>query len=117
MRILIGTNNESLTSKIAKRFGHAEYYLIYDNKNKDIEIISNPEHDEKHQVLLDAINNNIKNFIVGNIGPHAFSILHQDGVNIFLARNITAEEALKKLEKNELELLLEPTVRKSMHKH
>ena len=117
MQILLGTDGENLTYKIAKRFGHAEYYLICNEKNKVIEIIHNPEHDEKHQVLIDAINNGVQVFIVGNVGPHAFSILNQDGTKIYLARNITGEEALKKLKNNELELLKEPTVKKSMHKH
>jgi len=115
MKILLGTDGNNLNSKIAKRFGHAKYYLVCDNNNKIIEAIHNPEHDEKHQVLIDAIENSVKIFIVGNVGPHAFSILNNDETKIYLARNITVEEALKKLADNKLDLLTEPTVKKSMH--
>lgn len=115
MKILFGTDNEFLSGRIAKRFGHADYYLVYEDNDKTFKIISNPEHDEKHQVLVDAINSGVKTFIVGNVGPHAFSILNKDGVSIYLARNITAKDALEKLENNKLELLTEPTVKKSMH--
>ncbi len=117
MLIMIGTDGTELTSKVAKRFGHARYYIKCNENANIIEVIDNPEHDEKHQVLIDAINNGVNVFIVGNIGPHAFSILNREGVKIYLARNISSKEALEKLRNNELELLTEPTVKKSMHKH
>ncbi len=117
MKIFIGADSPELTSKIAKRFGHANYYLTYDSESKNFEVIGNKEHDEKHQILFDAIHNNVKVFIVGNIGPHAFKILKEGNVKTYLARQMTVEEALQKLEINELEFLTEPTVKKSMHQH
>ena len=117
MKIFIGADSPELTSKIAKRFGHANYYLIYDLENQNLEIIENKEHDEKHQILFDAIKNNARVFIVGNIGPHAFDILNSGNSKIYLARKMTVEQALQKMGLNELELLTEPTVKKSMHRH
>lgn len=117
MKIFIGTDSPELTGKIAKRFGHANYYLTYDSESKNMEVIENKEHDEKHQILFDAIRNNVKVFIIGNIGPHAFEILSTGNVKTYLARKMTVEQALQKLGLNELELLTEPTVKKSMHQH
>ncbi len=117
MLIMIGTDGANLKSKVAKRFGHARFYIKCNKNGNIIDVIDNPEHDEKHQVLIDAINNGVEIFIVGNIGPHAFSILNRKGIKIYLARNITSIEALEKLRNNELQLLTEPTVKKSMHKH
>jgi len=117
MIIFIGTDGKELSSRIAKRFGPAEYYLIYNSESKGYDIASNSEHDKKHTTLIDAINNGIDTFIVGNIGPYAFGILNTIHTKIYLARKITAQEALNKLANNELELLTEPTVKKSMHKH
>lgn len=117
MKIFIGCDTPDLNGQIAKRFGHAKYYLVYETDSQQLDVIVNSEHDEKHQMLFDAINDGIKYFIVGNIGPHAFEILKSGDAKIFVARKMSAQEAIKKLESGELELLTEPTVKKSMHKH
>lgn len=117
MKVFIGTDLPELSGKVAKRFGHADYYLLYDLENKKFEVIENSEHDEKHTILLDAIANKVEIFIVGNIGPHAFEILNNPNTKIYLARKMTVEEAINKLVNNELELLTAPTVKKSMHNH
>jgi len=117
MKIFIGTDTAELSSKIAKRFGHANYYIIYNTESKGFEVSSNEEHDEKHSILSEAIGKGVEAFIVGNIGPHAFSILDGDGIKVYLARQMTAEEALNKLVNGELKLLTEPTIKKSMHHH
>ena len=36
MLILLGTDENSLDSQIAKRFGHANYYLQYNTENKKL---------------------------------------------------------------------------------
>ena len=115
MKIFIGTDTPDLNSKIAKRFGHANYYLIYTTEDKNAEFIQNAEHDENHSILYSAIDKGVDTFIVGNIGPHAFGILNKNKVKIYLARKTTIAEAIKKLLNNNLELLTEPTVKKSMH--
>lgn len=117
MKIFIGADSPELTSKVAKRFGHADYYLIYNTVSKILDVIANIEQDEKHEILFDAITKGVEIFIVGNIGPHAFEILNGANVKIYLARKMTIEEALSKLENNELELLTEPTVKQSMYQH
>ena len=91
--------------------------FIYDTESITHQVISNREHDEKHSILVEVITKGVEVFIVGNIGPHAFGIINTPDTNIYLARKMTAEEALNKLANNELELLTEPTVKKSMHKH
>jgi len=37
MKILLATDDKTLESKIAKRFGHANYYLIFNNESKELE--------------------------------------------------------------------------------
>ena len=115
MKIFMGTDTPEFSGKIAKRFGHANYYLIYNTENESSEFISNSEHDEKHSILFKAIENGVDTFIVGNIGPHAFEILSENNVKIYLARKSTIAEAIRKLLDNDLELITEPTIKKSMH--
>ncbi len=117
MKILFATDEKTMQSKIAKRFGHAEFYLIYDSDTKQFEVISNKEHDESHSNLPQLIANGVTNFIVGNIGPHAFEILTEGKAKIFLARLMTAEDALVKFQNNELEQLTQSSLPKSIHSH
>jgi predicted Fe-Mo cluster-binding NifX family protein len=114
MIICIGTDGNDIESRVAKRFGHAEYYIIYNTVNKKSESIKNVEGDQHdHNILSAVFARQAKTFIVGNVGPHAFEKLKSVQGNIYLARNMKASEALNALDKGELKELLEPTVKKS----
>jgi predicted Fe-Mo cluster-binding NifX family protein len=117
VKVLLATNGKTLESKIAKRFGHANYYLIYDNESKEMEARINLGHDDNHSSLIDLANEGVKNFIVGNIGPNAFSVLNQENCKVYLARKHEAEEALGKFFNNELEKLTKPTLNRSIEVH
>ncbi len=117
MKILLSTDGKTLESKIAKRFGHANYYLIYDHKSKEIEARVNHGHDDNHSSLVDLVNEGVTKFIVGNIGPNAFSVLNKTNCEVYLARKQKAEEALEKLSNNELEILTHPTLKHSIEGH
>jgi len=117
MKIFIGADSPELTGKLAKRFGHANYYLVFNSKTKAFKVILNSEHDEKHQILIDAVKNGVETFIVGNIGPFAFNILNNGKTEIYLARKMSVNEAIEKLNNGELEFLTEPTLKKSLHQH
>ena len=106
-----------LKSKIAKRFGHANYYLIYDSESKKIDSRVNSGHDEEHSGLVDLTNEGVENFIVGNIGPNAFRVLNHKNTKVYLARKTIAEEALNKFFNNELEELTSPTLKRSIENH
>jgi len=117
MKILLSTDGKTLESKIAKRFGHANYYLIYDHKSKEIEARINHGHDDNHSSLIDLANEGVENFIVGNIGPNAFKVLNDKNTKVYLARKIIAKEALNKFLNNELEELTTPTLKRSIEGH
>ena len=117
MKILLATDGKTLESKIAKRFGHANYYLIFDNESKSIETRINPGHDDNHSSLVDLANEGVTNFIVGNIGPNAFKVLHDKNTKVYLARKYRAKEALDKFLNNELEELTNPTLKRSIEDH
>jgi len=117
MKILLSTDGKTLESKIAKRFGHANYYLIYDHKSKEIEARVNHGHDDNHSSLIDLANEGVENFIVGNIGPNAFRVLNDKNTKVFLARKFGAKEALEKFFNDELEELTNPTLKRSIEGH
>lgn len=116
MKILLATESDSLKSKIAKRFGKAPYYLIYDSETKKTETRINPGHDDNHSALIDLVNEGVLHFIVGNTGPNAFDVLNNLGAKLYLARNFTAEEALHAFLNNEIEPLTKATLKRPIRK-
>ena len=59
MKILLAAEAENLESKIAKRFGEAPYYLIYNSETKKTEARVNPGHDDNHSALIDLVKEGI----------------------------------------------------------
>ncbi len=116
MKILLATEGNTLKSKIAKRFGEAPYYLIYNVQDKTFEARVNPGHDDGHTALIDLLNENIKVFILGNTGPNAFNVLKDGGARMFLARNILATDAIDKYLNYELKELTKATLKKPINK-
>jgi len=117
MKILLTADGDNLDSKISKRFGEANYYLIYDTDTKTVDARINDGHDDDHSSLIELTKEGVEYFIVGNAGPNAFKVLKENGAKLFLARKLTASEALEKFINNELEELLNPTLKKPIREH
>lgn len=118
MLITIAVDENRLESQIAKRFGHAGYYLLYSTETNEYESIVNTDHDHTHSALYELVHKGSTVFIVGNIGPHAYDIISSGSNKVFLARRMTAQEAIDKYISGELKELNEPTVKKSInHSH
>lgn len=114
MLIIIGSDGNNLESPIAKRFGHAEYFIQYNTETKSFEAFVNNEEGHNHDNLQEFLDNGIEVFIVGNIGPHAFKIINTPKSKVFLARKMTVQESIEKFLKDELKQLTESTVKQSI---
>lgn len=117
MKILLATDGDSLKNKIAKRFGEAPYYLIYDSETKETEARVNPGHDDNHSALIDLVNEGVLYYIIGNTGPNAFDVLNNMGAKLYLARGLEAEEALNSFLNNEIEPLTKSTLKRPIREH
>ncbi len=117
MKIMLVTDEPNLESKIAKRFGHANYYLIYDLDNNTFEAMENPGHGEKHDVLYDLAKKGVTTYIVGNIGPGAYETVQEIGAEVYLARLMKAKDAIAKFKAGELQKLENPTLKRSIERH
>lgn len=119
MLILIGSDGNNLESRVSKRFGHSNFFIVYDTDNKSFEVFENTElGNHRHENLKLFVDKGVEAVIVGNIGPHAFDFLKSFNLKIYLARNTTIENSVEKLLNNELKELTEPTVKKSIgHNH
>jgi predicted Fe-Mo cluster-binding NifX family protein len=118
MKVLLATQKNTLDSPVAKRFGHAPYYLYVDSDSMQVQEIANDEHhDETHAIIPEMAKQGIEVFITGNIGPHAFELASSLNLQVALARKMSAREALEKLQRGELEILTAPTLKHSVHDH
>ncbi len=121
MLILIGTDGNNLESPVAKRFGHANYLILFNTETKTFKSFVNNNEGHNHENLQEYLDKGVRVFVVGNIGPNAFEILKSGGGKIYLARKMSAFEAIETFRRNELKELLEPTAKKSIengkHEH
>jgi len=117
MKVLIAADNDSLDSRVAKRFGHANYYLIVDTATQDMDVLENSDHSHNHAIIKTIADKGVEICIVGNIGPHAFELINSLNIKVALSRKSTANEAIKNLLNNKLKLLSESTVKKSINKN
>ena len=118
MKVLIAVQGTTLDSPVAKRFGHAPYYLKLDLDTQQIQLIDNAEsHDETHAIIPQMVEDGVKVFITGNIGPNAFELTHSLNLQVALARQMSAGEALERLQRGDLEILTGPTLKRSVHDH
>lgn len=114
MLILTGSDGNNPDSAVAKRFGHANYLILFNTETKNFESFVNNNVGHNHQNLQEYLDKGVKIFIVGNIGPHAFEILKSAGSKIYLARKMKVEEAIEQYSGGGLRELLEPTAKKSI---
>ena len=118
MLILIGADGDNPESTVAKRFGHAGYYILYNSDTKSFSVDANSEEEHNHNNLYNYLDKGVKAFIVHNIGPHAFEIVNTPESKVYLARRMSVTESINKFLNGELEQLTEPTAKKSIgHDH
>jgi predicted Fe-Mo cluster-binding NifX family protein len=116
MLVLIGSDGNNLESPIAKRFGHANYFILYNTETKSFETFENREEEHNHKNLEDYLEKKVEVFIVGNIGPHAFEIINTPKSKVYLARKMSVLQAVEKYLNGELKKLDEPTMKHSIER-
>ncbi|GAB4140621.1 MAG: hypothetical protein Fur0015_10770 [Ignavibacteriales bacterium] len=114
MLILIGSDGNKLESTIAKRFGHADYFILYDTVTKSFEAFENIDEGHNHENLQQFLEKGVESFIVGNIGPHAFEVINASKSKVYLARKMSVQEAIDNFLKGELKQLTEPIAKHSI---
>jgi predicted Fe-Mo cluster-binding NifX family protein len=75
MKILIAADGATTESDVAKRFGHAPYYLHVDTETMQLEATENKGNTEKYTLIKAVAGKGITTVIVGNVGPPMFDQL------------------------------------------
>ncbi|MCF7810766.1 hypothetical protein K9N50_07225 [bacterium] len=114
MTFLIAAASPDLKAKIAKRFGHAPYYLIVDSESLNFTVINGARENEPSFDLSHFMNMGIDAFILGNIGPGAFNNLTKFGLPIYSCHGMIVTEAVKDVQSGKIQALLNPTMNRSV---
>jgi predicted Fe-Mo cluster-binding NifX family protein len=113
-KYLVASSGDSLESKVSGRFGHSGYFLLIDTQTMEFEVSTGISKDED-QNIIKFITPAVKKVITGNIGPATFSEVSFYGCKVYLCRNMSVNEAVRKVKNNEVPVLKEPTLKDSIH--
>jgi len=99
MKIAVSSNDSSLRSTLDVRFGRAESFIIYDLEQNTYQSIDNTQNLSSAQgagiqSAQNLVNAGVEVLITGNVGPKAFQVLKTAGVDIYLTKQTTIQEAI-----------------------
>lgn len=108
MKIAITCFQDSLDASVDTRFGRCQNFLILDDNGEIEKTISNPASQAPRgagvQAAQTVVNESVNVLITGNIGPNAFNLLKQSGIEVYLTpAGISAKEAFEKYKAGELQ--------------
>ena len=114
MVICITAQGDNLESEIDPRFGRAAYFLVVDTDNMKVEAFGNPYMQAGGGAGIQAAqfvaNKDVEVVITGNIGPNAFQVLKEAGLNVISNVSGSIKSVLEKYDKDELKSVENPTV-------
>ena len=96
------------------RFGHSGYFLIVDPVTMEYEAFPGVSNYED-QTIRKYVDTDIKRVIVGNIGPAMYNEVTARGCKVYMCRNMSVPEAIKKIKNGDIQALKEPTIKESIH--
>jgi predicted Fe-Mo cluster-binding NifX family protein len=116
MKIIITAVSNKIEGRFNPRFGRSEYFILVDTDNGDWEGFQNPATRARGgagpQAVQFIAGKKAKAVISGRFGPSAFTALQAAGIQAYIAEDLeTVEEALKKFQAGDLELVNAPTGR------
>ncbi|MFZ7104460.1 MAG: NifB/NifX family molybdenum-iron cluster-binding protein [Peptococcaceae bacterium] len=99
MKIALSAQAKDLASPLEERFGRAPSFLIYDLEDNSYYAIANNQSLNSPQgagiqSAENIANTDIKAVITGNVGPKAFRALQATGIDIYLTKNVSLNEAI-----------------------
>ena len=115
MKIAISSVDGSLSGMVDERFGRCKKFIIYDRESKSYEVIDNAQNMNSPQGAGIQSSQNIVNagaqtVISGHLGPNAFRVLQEAGVDVFTTSNMTVSDAIGAFEEGKLNKLAGPDV-------
>jgi predicted Fe-Mo cluster-binding NifX family protein len=115
MKIAITAMGKEIDSQVDPRFGRAQYILIVDQDGAILEAIDNSQNlnamrgagIQTAKILADR---KVDVLMTGHCGPNAFTTLKAAGIKVAIEESGTVEEALQRLNGNEVTFADKPNV-------
>jgi predicted Fe-Mo cluster-binding NifX family protein len=112
MKICVTASGEGLDSEVDPRFGRCGYFIIYDPETRSIKSISNAGTAASGGAGVKAAeviaNEGVNVLLTGSVGPNAFSIFVELGIDIQVGAKGTVREAVRQYEAGELQSICSP---------
>ncbi len=112
MKICVTASGEGLDSEVDSRFGRCSYFVICDPETKSVESLSNASVTASGGAGIKAAeaitNAGINVLLTGGVGPNAFSIFSEVGIDVQVGAKGTVREAIRQYEAGELEAISSP---------
>ncbi len=115
MKIAISSFDGTLEGPVDERFGRCKKFVLYDKNTKQIEVIDNAQNINSPQGAgiqssQNIVNAGAKAVISGHLGPNAFRVLQEAGVDVYTAKGMTVADAIKAFESATLSRLTSANV-------
>lgn len=122
MKIAVSSTGPGMNSQVDFRFGRCPYFVIVEVENKEIKNSEDVENTSKDQLggagitAAQAVaDKGVNAVITGNLGPRAFTVFEQIGIEVYQGSG-TVNEVVEKYLKGELESLSGPTGPRGVNK-
>jgi len=107
MKVAVSSKETMLESSLDERFGRAPHFIIYDLDENTYHSIDNSQNLNSAQgagiqSAQNLANTGVQALITGNVGPKAFQVLQAAGVEIYLTKGSTVEQAIKNFKTGKL---------------
>jgi len=107
MNIAITSTDGSLEGMVDERFGRSKKIIVFDRGKQTFEVVDNTVNMNSPQgagiqTAQNVAKTTAQVVISGHLGPNAFRVLQAAGIEAYSASNMTAREALAKLEEGAL---------------
>lgn len=108
MKIAISTTGITLDAPVESRFGRAPEFIIYDSDFETFHVENNEQNLNAAQgagiqSARFLCEQKLDCLITGNCGPQAYEALSMAGIAVYTCKDMTVEQAIKKLQLEELD--------------
>lgn len=114
MKIAISAVGPTLDADVDPRFGRCQYFIIVDPKTMEFKAIDNASASASGGAGIAAaqtvINKNTQAVLTGNVGPKAYRVLSEAGIQIFTGATGSVRNAIATYESGGLKATSGPTV-------
>lgn len=106
MRIAVSATDGNLDAQIDPRFGRCQYFVFVDSDTMQFTARPNASTGAMHGAGIEAAqtvaNEGAKAVITGSVGPNAFQVLSQAGIEVITDASGTVREAIQRYKSGQL---------------